>query len=351
MDQLTSFILNEYTERLNVYKRLEEAVGDEIERALSSGETSKMHVHSRIKDTDSIKTKLIRKEGKYHSIDEMTDIVGFRIICYFSDQVDIMASIISEIFDIDEANSFDRRALIDPSTFGYVSLHYICSLKKDKGYSDELCDIRFEIQIRTMLQHTWAEIEHDLGYKSVLAVPCEIRRDFARVASLLEVADGYFTNIKNRLKDYEDNVRNSVKNDTADDLTLNRVTLTEFIRSCPKMVSLNNEIAAISNASITEVIPDNYLQLLEFFDIKTIKDLKDFVDAGRDRAVQQAAKVLTDSEIDELISTVGLYYLCRARLIGGDYSKADIRRFYSMVESNKTRIAKKTEIILSQREG
>ncbi len=49
--------------------------------------------------------------------------------------------------------------------------------------------MRCEIQIRSILQHAWAEIEHDLGYKSNITVPAEIRRDFSRLAGLLEIAE------------------------------------------------------------------------------------------------------------------------------------------------------------------
>ena len=63
----------------------------------------------------------------------------------------------------------------------------ICSLPKDKGYPEELTEYTFEIQFRTVLQHAWAEIEHDLGYKTEFGIPLDVRREFSRVAGLLEI--------------------------------------------------------------------------------------------------------------------------------------------------------------------
>lgn len=350
MKQISKRLLGEYADRFASYASLDEVVYEELADALAGGRAGQTVITHRIKTTESVRSKMTRKAWKYHSIDEMTDIVGFRVICYFSDQVDVIASVIEELFEVDYERSCDKRTLFAPNTFGYLSLHYICSLRRDKGYPEELCDMVFEVQIRTMLQHTWAQIEHDLGYKSELAVPYEVRRDFARVASLLEIADEYFLDIKDRLRSYEEEVRDNIRNDKADDLLLNRVSLEEFIMSGSKMISLNNDIAAISGAAVLDTSPEPCLPLLQFFGITTIGDLKRLIDEERDHAVLLASKVLKDSEIDELISTVGLYYLFRAKLVYGDYSNSDIHRFCSLYDTNKETALRKAERIIAQRE-
>ena len=56
--------------------------------------------------------------------------------------------------------------------------------------------------MRTVLQHAWAEFEHDIRYKGT--VPEEHARDFDRrftlAAGLLELADQEFTTIRDRLR-------------------------------------------------------------------------------------------------------------------------------------------------------
>ncbi len=67
-----------------------------------------------------------------------------------------------------------------------------------------------------MRQHGWAEAaRHDLGYKSAAGVPAEIRRRFARVASLLELADDEFGYIRVALKDYEATVSDKISRSPA----------------------------------------------------------------------------------------------------------------------------------------
>ena len=61
-------------------------------------------------------------------------------------------------------------------------------LRENKAFEGLKC----EIQIRSVLQHAWAEIEHDLGYKSELTIPKEVRRSFSRLAGLLELGDKEF---------------------------------------------------------------------------------------------------------------------------------------------------------------
>ncbi|OTO21211.1 hypothetical protein A5875_002583 [Enterococcus sp. 3H8_DIV0648] len=88
-------------------------------------------IESRVKTRESLEKKIELKE-KYRSIEEITDICGIRIITYFSDDVDKIANMIKRDFELDEINSVDKRETDDPTKFGYVSLHYIASLKADR---------------------------------------------------------------------------------------------------------------------------------------------------------------------------------------------------------------------------
>ncbi|TMR94372.1 GTP pyrophosphokinase [Nonomuraea basaltis] len=109
----------------------------------------------------------------------------------------------------------DKRKALDPDRFGYLSLHYVASLDTRRA---ELAEYKrfanngFEIQIRSILQHAWAEIEHDLGYKSRLGVPSTTRRRFSRLAGLLELADAEFVSIRDELRLYEKRVESDLAN-------------------------------------------------------------------------------------------------------------------------------------------
>ena len=68
-----------------------------------------------------------------------------------------------------------------------------------------------EVQVRTILQHAWAEIEHDIQYKSTIAIPNTIRRRFMALAGLLEIADREFQAIQNEDKLLKEQARASVE--------------------------------------------------------------------------------------------------------------------------------------------
>ena len=63
-------------------------------------------------------------------------------------------------------------------------------------------DIIFELQIRTTLQHSWAEIEHGLGYKSQYEIPKDIRRRLTRLSASLELLDEEFVHIAKEVDEY-----------------------------------------------------------------------------------------------------------------------------------------------------
>ena len=111
----------------------------------------------RVKSEKSLTGKLEKKGYKYKNIYDITDLVGVRVVTYYTDDVDKVAAITKQIFDIDWKNSVDKRKH-QLDSFGYLSLHYICYLKEGP-----LRNIPFEVQMRTALQHVWSAIEHDIG--------------------------------------------------------------------------------------------------------------------------------------------------------------------------------------------
>lgn len=82
-----------------------------------------------------------------------------RIIIYFLSDIDKVAKLIEDEFHIDEANNVDKRKQVEADQFGYMSLHYIVSLLEERlklGENKKFAGLKAEIQIRTILQHTWA---------------------------------------------------------------------------------------------------------------------------------------------------------------------------------------------------
>ena len=340
MGMMKEILINEYDESLEKFRQLETIVADLLAKTLEEGGIRPMQIAHRIKSRDSAMEKLERKPEKYSSINSLTDLIGFRIICYFNEQVDQMAELVSKVLDVDMSRSSDKRKLMAPTAFGYLSLHYICTLPKDKGYPEELTEIPFEIQFRTVLQHAWAEIEHDLGYKTEFGIPLEVRREFSRVAGLLEIADESFSLIKWEINTYVEMVRTAIKEDNAYDYRLDLVTLTEFMNRSKLMNALVSEITSFSGSEIVKVSPESYLERLLYLHLETLGDLTRFIEEEHDHALLLARGTLSGTDLDTLASTVGFYYICRARLVFGGLREQELREYFSLGE-NKNEASRK----------
>ena len=105
-------------------------------------------------------------------------------------------------------------------SFGYLYLHYVCSLPEDAGYPQKVCNRRFEIQIRTILQHVWDAVNHDMGYKGDFGMPRTVTRQFARLAGLFEIVDEEFIRVRDNLNIYTEQTREKIMNDGAEEVLI-----------------------------------------------------------------------------------------------------------------------------------
>ena len=188
-------IIDSYKQTENEYLKLVPRIEAILLENLKKQKIKIHGINHRIKGEKSLAGKLSRPDKIYGSLSDITDLLGFRIVCYFEDDIDLIGRVVEQSFAIDYDNSIDKRQIAEPSLFGYQSLHYVCHL-------EDKTSLPFEIQIRSILQHTWAEIEHDLGYKFPESVPFSIRRKFSRLAGILELADSEFSSIRKEILEY-----------------------------------------------------------------------------------------------------------------------------------------------------
>lgn len=193
-----------------------------------------VQIDSRTKTIDSFTGKLQREGKNYNNpIEEITDLVGIRIICYYLEDVDKVGNIIKEEFDLDLENSIDKSQTLDPDKFGYLSVHYIISLgnnRKQLREWKEFDGLKAEIQIKTVLQHAWAAIDHKLRYKSAIEVPKDLRRKLFRLSALLELADEGFLELKNLTTNIEKRYENEVKRGDLN-VDINLLSLEAYFKS------------------------------------------------------------------------------------------------------------------------
>ena len=180
-------------------------------------------VQVRTKAPASFAEKCVRQFDEHpNPVYQLTDLCGGRIIAQSSDQVDQFCGFIRQHFIVDAANSEDVQERLRTSEFGYRSVHFVVQvpeqiaqtlgltrqeqslLKKLNGDGGAGTRMRkAEIQVRTQIQHVWADNAHDRFYKTRLRLPREYRREVARLAALLEAADNSFGDIMRKVDAYQ----------------------------------------------------------------------------------------------------------------------------------------------------
>lgn len=336
-------ILDEYKKEKPNFIKLEQVVDKILRDTVSESGVMVAGLEHRVKGEKSLEGKLYKNGDWYQKLDDLTDLLGARIICYFGDDVDKMGKYIENMFEIDWEHSSDKRALIKADTFGYLSLHYICSLPKGKGYPDEICGKRFEIQIRTILQHAWAAINHDLGYKSEFGVPRAVTREFARLAGLLEIADDEFMRARDHINSYANETREKIINDNAGDVLIDMISLREYMLRNKKMRAFLENLASIEGSEISDIDPESYIAQLKWLKIETIGQLQEMLENNKAIAFKLAEKVLKGSELDILSSNVGLRFLCRAQLLTGGYTEAQAAEFIALSVNKSERATRQAK--------
>ena len=310
---------------------------------------SVLAVEHRVKTEKSLAGKLERKGDLYSTIEDVTDILGCRIVCFLADEIDKIGKKIEERFVVDLENSSDKRALIKADSFGYLSLHYICSLPFGKEWPDEICGKKFEIQIKTVLQHAWSVIHHDIGYKSDFGVPRDISRQFARLAGLLELADDEFVRARDNMVGYTEDIRKRIITDDADDVQINMISLSEYVLHNKNMQRLIKEIANICGAEISVIDPESYIPQLAYLKIKKLGDIEIMINENYDLALKLANKALSVAGLDIVSSSVALRFLCRAELLNKNYDYDKVVEFLKISLGSKEKAERQATLLLRQK--
>ena len=157
-----------------------------------------LSITGRTKSVASFAEKAVRSldgEPLYADpLTQITDVVGVRVITYLQSDVAAVAQLFADQLTIIDDRDLGEETARD-GRFGYASRHLLIS-------SAAVPERPASVQVRTILQHAWAEFEHDIRYKGT--VPAEhapdLDRRFTLAAGLLELADREFTEIRNRIQ-------------------------------------------------------------------------------------------------------------------------------------------------------
>lgn len=202
---------DEYRVRAPRYELMVEVVL-RILRAIFRKHELRIHsLRARVKSFGSFYEKIDKKRVTGDPFKQIHDLVGVRIVCMFREDQQRIERLLRRHFvvlrakDLGEPVSASRQV-------GYRSKHFVVQLRKnrlDLPEYEPLRDERCEIQLRTVLQDAWAEVEHYLAYKSKAAIPVSMRDGFRELSDQLEAADLAFQELKSQKQDLLQSLRKS----------------------------------------------------------------------------------------------------------------------------------------------
>jgi ppGpp synthetase/RelA/SpoT-type nucleotidyltranferase len=327
---LAAEFLTEFEKRLGDYDALNVSGQRLLTDLLEMGGLKVLSITGRVKDKESLGEKLVRPGKDYQNLQQVTDVVGLRVVTFFEDEVDDVASIIAREFQLVPEHCSDKRYFEDPDKFGYRSLHYVCKLSEARKNLSENARYReemFEVQIRSILQHAWAEIEHDLGYKNPGTIPNEIRHQLFRVAGLLEIADIEFKEVRDRTKAYKEKVASDIRKNVLGSIQLNSISYLEFIDASQIVRDLDRSILDLGYTISGTSDEDFMIGCLKWVGIDTIEKLQTSLEQHASLLRSYAKAILTDPSQGFVNPALPVFHL--AQIVALETSGVDgLAKFY-----------------------
>jgi ppGpp synthetase/RelA/SpoT-type nucleotidyltranferase len=202
-----------YEEHGPIFGRLADVVRSTLISILSDQKIAFLTVTHRLKDLTSFLEKIQRKEYQDPK-SELTDIAGVRVITFTQSEAMKAVDTVRKSFNVHEAHSLDKSTELGVDRVGYRSVHLICDMGIHRCELPEFApykELMFEVQVRTVLQHAWAEIEHDRNYKFGGTLPSQFQRRLSLLAGSLESSDNEFDRLTQEIDLYAKNIGSAAK--------------------------------------------------------------------------------------------------------------------------------------------
>ncbi|MDU6090391.1 MAG: RelA/SpoT domain-containing protein [Staphylococcus lugdunensis] len=261
-------------DNLSKFELLGKHIAFIIENILQQNKVEYLSVSYRTKTKEGIFEKVERKSYKNPMV-ELTDISGVRVILYLESDIEKVSDIIKSTFSIDYKNSTDNEGRLSSDKIGYRSVHYVCNIGEKRNALKEyeyISELNCEIQVRTMLQHAWAELTHDRNYKLGANLPLQIQRKINLYSGMLEIADEGFSEIVNSIEEYKESIKsNGLEQFFSQEI--NSLNLKEFVNQFAKKIGLNLKPVKAWGGKITKDI----IEELKFAEMSSFKVLADSI--------------------------------------------------------------------------
>lgn len=305
-----------YVEKYKELKPIYEGFSQSLIMLLKSildANNIKFHlIEGRSKEVESFKNKIETKKEKYgNPLKEIMDLCGVRIIVYYQTDIDKIDLLIRENFEVDVNNSVDKSTILKSNEFGYLSNHYIVQINSVRSHLPEWIkfkDLYAEIQLRTVLQHSWAAISHELEYKSKFDIPDLLKRKLFRLAGLFELADEQFVQVKQKQFELSQAIEN--KTDIENISVYNELNLDTIKHYFSEKKSILEDYWGFAERAGFNYSPDDDSERLNSYyseivkvskqlGIKTIESLNETLEKSKEFAGQYIKLQFSQQKTDE----------------------------------------------------
>ena len=201
--------------------------------------------------------------------------------------------------------------------------------------------------MRTVLQHAWANMNHDTGYKSGVEVPRRYLRNLSRLAGMLELVDEQFSQIRSELTDYRRRVQALVASGNLDDAPLDGDTFRSFLDLDP-FGQLNRRIAAVNQAEIQDAALMNFLPVFKAIGCHTLGDISRIIKQYSEGAYQIACYQLGLTDLDIISASLGPQDICIAYLLKNGGGKPGIKRLFDALNGESESNEALAELLMEQ---
>lgn len=312
-----------YAQLFPRYKLYAETLSKVLEQAVKKYAPQAM-VQARPKAIPSFAEKILRKNIYTDPVNEMTDLCGARVITHSPEEVKSVCEFLEKNFVIDWDNSVDVSQRLKPTEFGYRSVHYIVQFKDgifpNKEVSvevpQEVFGLKAEVQVRTLLEHSWADFSHDLSYKGTFKIPAKWEHELAGLAASLESADSTFSRIRSGLQLYASNYGAYMsEQQIRDEINLQKLVLEydpENVETAHRIGKLWLELGEWQNAIdiLSKHKESDYLPLLRDLGVALCKKNKDYRQSFEYTEGQNYLKTASappSKDVDALTSLAATY--------------------------------------------
>lgn len=312
-----------YETLIPMYQELVKEVQFALDREIQAANL-RVTLSDRVKTLESLLEKIERKH--YHDpLIEITDLAGVRAVCQFTSDAQEVEKIVRRVFAVVE--EVDKAQQLKADRMGYLATHFIVQLSTDhRGPRyDYLKGFKCEIQVKTILQDAWAQIDHSLMYKSKTSIPERERRELNNVASLLEIAQSIFDRTRETRAQYVEEIQSKMERPIEFlQEPINRDTLALYTQLRYPTLPVNSRVQEI------------LLGDLDTTRYKTLNDIERTVLASTDAvaAYQREAPDLFGAGTDYITKSLGFADPAfRARHGFGPRTREAISKFETLVKA------------------